>query len=172
MQIPWSFGGKKDLASVYKSRHYSYTPTFAIKRLNRNLRWDILCLEAMNDPKKIFITCFSRGSTDTFHAVKNFTPQQKERLIITACGPILILARNLGFRVNNFISTGDTFSLYFHPALEEDPNSYDSIANVFLLSQEDGFSGLNRDHFFKSITYQNEIKRRLIPLYNKYGGVR
>jgi hypothetical protein len=164
-----SFGKLKDFNSVRLSRKNSNYTSFAIRRLNRELQWDIKCLEAMDDRRKLFINCFSRGATDTYHACKNFTNNQKDRLLITACGPIMTLPRSLGYRVMNLISIGDWCSMNYHPGLDKDPNKYHSFADVFLLPQSDGFSGFIRDHFFKSKTYQKGIKDFAEPLYDEHG---
>lgn len=167
-----SKGFLKDLASVYRARRNPDYTSHAVRRLNRTIQWDILCLEAMNDPRKIFINCFSRGAADTYHACKTLTREQRDRLIITACGPIMTLPRNLGFKVTNLISSGDWCSLHFHKGVKQNPRKYEDWADVFLLQQKDGFSGFTRDHFFKSNTYQEGIKVVTNPLYKEFGFLR
>lgn len=168
-----SFGSTiKDLTSVYATRNEPNYTSFAIRRLNRNIKWDTMVLDAMNDPRKIFITAFSRGSGDVFHGTKNLTQSERERLIITACGPILTLPRDRGFKVTNLISEGDWCSLFFHPGLEKNPHKYKSFADVYLLPQIDGFTGFNKDHFFTSKTYQDGIKQFQLPDYDTYGGLK
>ncbi len=164
-----SWGTLKDLFSVNRSRKNPNYTSFTIRRLNRELQWDMHCLEAMNDPRKLFVNCFSRGAADTYHACKNFTAQQRDRLIITACGPIMTLPRNLGFRVMNLISEGDWCSLHYHKGLLKDRKKFEYVADVFLLSQKDGYSGFIRDHFFKSKTYQEGIQDFTLELYKKHG---
>ncbi len=94
---------------------------------------------------------------------------QKDRLIITACGPIMTLPRNLGFSVQNLISKGDSYSLHFHKELKDDPHAYDSFADVQLLEQQDSASWFTQDHFFKSKTYQEGIKLFSVSQYDEYG---
>lgn len=164
-----SKGPLKDLFSIYRARNRPNYTSFAVRRLNRELQWDIHCLTAMNDPRKLFVNCFSRGATDTYHACKHFSKEQRDRLIITACGPIMTLPRNLGFRVMNLISKGDWCSLYFHKGIIQNPWKYEAFADIFLLTQKDGFSGFVRDHFYKSRTYQEGTKDFTEPLYKKFG---
>jgi RHS repeat-associated protein len=167
-----SWGKWKDLKSVNQARENPNYTSFAVRRLSRELQWDAHCLNAMNDPRKLFINCFSRGAADTYHACKNFTIEQRDRLIITACGPIMTLPRSLGFVVRNLISEGDWCSLHYHKGLKEDPMKYESFANVRLLPQKDGFHGFTKDHFFKSKTYQDGIFDFTVPLYDKHGLIR
>ncbi|MDE3045800.1 MAG: RHS repeat-associated core domain-containing protein, partial [Verrucomicrobiota bacterium] len=63
-----SFGALRDLLSVYKSKADINYTSFAIRKLSRELRSDGLSMEALQDPRKVFVTCFSRGSTDVWHA--------------------------------------------------------------------------------------------------------
>ena len=159
----------EDLYSVYRSKRDPNYTSFAIRRLNRNLRFDIVYMEALQDDRKLFITCFSRGSTDTYHGVKNLTTEQRNRLIITACGPTMILPRDLGFSVMNLISEGDRCSLFCNLGLGKNLEKYESSADLRILQQKDGFLKLNRDHFFESRTYQEGIQDFTGPKYRDYG---
>lgn len=169
-----SYGFSEDLTSVWESAvgpDYKNYMSDSIRTYSRNIQWDVLCLEALNDPRKVFITCFSRGAADTYHAVKDFTPEQKQRLIIVACGPIMTLPRDLGFKVTNLISTGDFFSLAFHPQLLERPEWYKRFADIIILLQKDR-NGLNGDHFFLSKTYQEALEEQSVDDYKEYGVLR
>ncbi len=165
-----TFGFFKDLGSVYESRSNPNYSTPFIRMLKQSLLQDIRSLEAANSLKKIFIDCFSRGSTDTYHAVKDFTRDQKDRLIIISCGGIKMLPRDLGFAVINLVSKGDWCSLHFNSELKKNPKAYDSWADVVLLKQKDGFKGFIKDHFALSRTYQDGIKEHGQELYQTYGG--
>lgn len=167
-----TFGKKYDLTSVYKSKNDPNYSTDFIKQFSREIQLNILCMEAMQDPRKIFITCFSRGSTDVYHACKNLSLEHKKRLIITACGPIMILPRDLGFIVKNLVSVGDWYSFRCNPGLEDNPENYHKYANVRILPQKDGFSGFNKDHFFKSMTYQDGIQDHCVADYRDYGEIK
>ncbi|MBS0626016.1 MAG: RHS repeat-associated core domain-containing protein [Verrucomicrobia bacterium] len=165
-----SFGIPKDLSSVWHSlldRDYS-TP--AIKKLERDVRFDCHLLDAANDPRKVFITPFSRGSTDTYHAIKNMT-QHRDRLIITACGPIMILPRSLGFKVTNLISSADWCSLGCNRGYTKHPDLFDRVADTVLLPAKD-WDGITADHFFLSKTYQDGIKKYSVEDYKDYGALR
>jgi hypothetical protein len=128
-------------------------------------------MDALQDPKKIFITAFSRGSTDVYHGVKELPQIQKDRLMITALGPIMILPRDLGYHVMNLVSDGDWCSKFCNPGLKRNLAKYREYADVNILPQRDGFTGVIRDHFFLSKTYQAGIKRYTRPLYEEYGGL-
>ncbi len=167
-----SEGTYKDLKSVRRIKRDSNYDSFAIWKLKREIKSSSLYMEGLNDPRKLFITAFSRGAGETFHAVKNLGSEEKNRLIITACGPIMILPRDLGFSVTNLISSGDWCSLFCNSALKKDPHSFDDVANVRMLDQIDGFSGCIKDHFFLSNTYQGEIADFTRKNYDKFGGPR
>ncbi len=89
---------------------------------------------------------------------------------ITACGPVMILPRKLGFSVINLVSSGDWCSLFCNRGLKNHPERYDANAEVRILDQKDGFSGFNKDHFFISRTYQEGIQRFTSDSYKQYGG--
>jgi len=57
-----TFGKKDDLKSVYKSKNDPNYSTDFIRRFSRELKFNILSLEMLQDARKIFITGFSRGS--------------------------------------------------------------------------------------------------------------
>ena len=153
-----SFGTLRDLLSVVKSKTDPDYSSFAIRRLNRHLQAEILCMDALKDPRKVFVTCFSRGSTDVWHAAKTLSSDMKNRLIITACGPIMALPRDLGFNVTNLISEKDWCSRACNWGS-------DSLANTYMLPQPHGFKG----HFFQNPTYQEGIKNYTEDLYRAYG---
>ena len=169
-----SFGMLKDPLSVFKSKIDSNYTSFAIRRLGRHLQSEIVCMDALQDPRKVFITCFSRGSTDVWHAVKTFSSRERERLIITACGPIMILPRDLGFNVMNLVSEKDWcskvcnlgFGIRRETSRTEDGS--DSLSKVYMLPQKHGFKG----HFFQNPTYQDGIQYYTENLYRKYGELR
>jgi RHS repeat-associated protein len=161
-----SYGAVGDLASVFSSLVNPSHMTDSISQFRRNLEWDIFCMDVMNDPRKIFLHGFSRRAADIFHATKNFTRQQRDRLIITACGPIMILPRSLGFKVTNLISKGDWYSLACNSYMT--PESITPYANVRFLPQKDS-NGAMGDHFFQSKTYQEAIKEHSIEDYKEYG---
>ena len=99
----------------------------------------------------------------------NLTPEERERLIITACGPIMMLPKDLGFFVQNLVSEGDWCSLACNQGLIENLEERRKTANIEILPQIDGFKGFNRDHFFLSNTYQQGILKYAQPYYDKYG---
>lgn len=163
-----TFGKLNDLKSVFHARNRDdYTSDF-VEQFSRKLQFDTIALQAMGDKRKVFINCFSRGSTDVYHAVKNFTREQKDCLVITACGPTKILPRNLGFIVKNLISAGDRYSNLLNHQELNDPN-LDDYAHVHILPQIDGFHGIKGDHFFQSKTYQKGILDYCVRDYEKYG---
>ncbi len=164
-----SFGYMKDFVSVFFAESNPKYTSFASQRIARNLAWDIGCMDAMNDPRKLFQVVHSRGATAIYHAVKDFTPQQKDRLIIFSLGGIMILPRNLGFKVTNLIAEKDAYSLFFHRGLRKDPHKYDSFADVHILPQEGGFFHNFTSHGFTTDTYQQGIRDFVIPEYNKWG---
>jgi RHS repeat-associated protein len=156
----------------FSSCRLSYS-SFAVKRINREIRFSSSYMDALQDPRKIFLTAFSRGAADTFHAVKTLSPEQKYRLIITACGPIMILPRNLGFSVTNLISSGDGCSLACNPGLKSHLKKYRSFADVEILPFNFSPSRvINWDHYFSSPRYQEGIKKYLAPKYVEYGELR
>jgi RHS repeat-associated protein len=167
-----SFGTFGDPLSVYRSKYNQNYTSFAVRRINREVRSSALYMDALNDPRKIFVTAFSRGVADTYHAVKTCSPEHKNRLIITTCGPTMILPRNLGFSVTNLVSSGDWCSKFCNWGFRRNFNKYDGFAKVVMLPQRDGFSGFIRDHFFLSNTYQEGIKIFTAEKYEKYGGPR
>ncbi len=88
----------------------------------------------------------------------------------------MVLPRNLGFSVTNLVSAGDWCSIKcITPSVPMDMDWYikknpsllrrifDDFADVFPLSQKDGFSGFNKDHFFLSRTYQGGNKSSDFP---------
>ena len=83
----------------------------------------------------------------------------------------MILPRNLGFIVKNLISEGDWPSLACNRGLKEKLNDdeFKKSYDVKMLFQIDGFSGIFKDHFFQSETYQNGIKRHCLRDYRNYG---
>ncbi|HSX37494.1 MAG TPA: RHS repeat-associated core domain-containing protein [Chlamydiales bacterium] len=164
-----SFGFFKDLYTVWKSKRDNNYSSDAVRKLSREVRFNNLCMSALEDQRKLFVTGFSRGSAEIYHAVKNFSEEERNRLIITTCGPIMILPRNLGFLVTNMVSSGDWCSFFCNSGLRRHPERYD-FADVRILDQKDGFSGFNRDHFFQSRTYQEGLANITTPQYRKYGG--
>jgi len=163
-----SKGLYKDFKSLFKTQKSNYHSS-ATRKLNREIVFSSLCMDLLDDPRKLFITAFSRGAAEVFHSVKNLSIEQKNRLIITACGPIMILPRDLGFSVTNLISQGDNCSLFCNRELKKDMFCYDDVAFVRILSQKDGFCKITRDHFFLSRTYQEEINRTSKIKYETYG---
>lgn len=164
-----TYGKFQDLSSVFKSRS---TPDYSddfIKDFKSTLLSDIKRMDEAKNPLKIFINSFSRGSAYVYHSIKDFTPEQKNRLMIYSCGGTMMLGRNMGFKVENFVSEGDWCCLHFHPELKKNPKAYDGWANVRILEQKDGFKGLNKDHFFLSQTYQGAIQYYETPQYKIYG---
>ena len=165
-----TFGFFGDLTSVRSSTHRTNYNSDFIRQFRSQLKTDMTRMDHEQDPRKIFIVSFSRGSADVYHTVKDFTPEEKQRLFITACGPIMILNKNLGFRVINLISEGDWCSkMCTGIHCEKDLKKYQNPAEVHLLDQIDGFSGFNKDHFFESRTYQGGISDFCIKEYQKYG---
>jgi RHS repeat-associated protein len=160
-----TFGAVEDLLSVFKSKVFRNYSTHSIKRLDRDLRSQILCMDALQDQRKVFVTCFSRGSTDVWHAAKNLSTEQREKLIITACGPIMVLPKSLGSKVMNLISEKDWCSLACNPKLIFNSQAYNGFAEVYLLPQNQGFQG----HYFTSSTYQDGIKRLTVGHYQNQG---
>lgn len=163
-----SFGTISDLISVWRGIKDPNHTSFAIRRLHRELSSHTTALKAMDDPRKIFVTGFSRGCADIFHAAKNLSPKQREGLIITACGPIKILPREFGFSVVNLISDGDWCSSFCSGG-KKYLHQYRQYADVEILPQKDGFSGLIRDHFFLGKTYQDGIQESTYDKYMKFG---
>jgi len=152
-----TLGKVQDSKTVYDMRHQKqYTSDF-ITLFRQTLRDSIRFLEANNDPRKIFITAFSRGAGSVYHTVNPMTLEEKNRLIIVACGPIMVLPRVLGFQVVNLISKGDPYSGYLNREFLDDPGKYEDDYKIQKLDQKDGFSGFQRDHFFLSKTYQTGI---------------
>jgi hypothetical protein len=121
-------------------------------------------MDLLQDPRKIFLNGFSRGAADIFHAVKKFTPAQKKRLIITVCGPIMILPRNLGFKVTNLISNEDWYSI---SCILHDLEILKHSDVRFLKSKDS--NGAMFDHFFQSKTYQEGLKEHCLEDYKEYG---
>jgi RHS repeat-associated protein len=156
-----SLGWFQDLRSVTRSKLDVHYDSPAIYRLRNSLRADILTLDALQDHRKIFLTGFSRGSSDIFHAVKDFSREQKDRLIITACGPIMVLPKDLGFSVTNLIAVGDWCSRLCNFGAHLDPN----VRVEFLTGN--GF--WSREHYFRSETYQRGIREFEVPLYETFG---
>ncbi|MBS0625014.1 MAG: hypothetical protein JSS32_03080 [Verrucomicrobia bacterium] len=156
-------GTLKDLASVWLGRNIvEYDSGFA-KMFRKRLVEDIAELEKKKSPKKIFIVPFSRGGIDIYHAARTLNQKQRGRLVILSCGSAMILPRYLGNRVDNLVSKGDPACLYLHQELVVNPMAFDEYANVILLDRKDGYTGIHRDHFFASRTYQGALKdyRRL-----------
>jgi RHS repeat-associated protein len=165
-----SFGLFRDLFSVYQSKRDPNYSTFSTRRLNKELLANIHSMDALNDPRKLFVTSFSRGAAYLYHGTKEFTPEQRNRLIVTACGPTMILPRSLGFSVTNLVSEADWCSLWCNPGLSNHPERYQSYADVHILSQEGGV--FTRGHYFKNRTYQVGIQDYTVPLYRKYGEIK
>jgi RHS repeat-associated protein len=135
-----------------------YTSDF-ITLFRKTLRDAARFLEANNDPRKIFIVAFSRGAGSVYHTVNPMTLEERNRLIIVACGPIMMLPRRLGFQVANLISKGDPYSGFLNSEMLENREKYRQEFDIQPLDQLDGFSGFQRDHFFLSKTYQEGIWR-------------
>ncbi|MBI3900588.1 MAG: hypothetical protein HY324_00390, partial [Chlamydiia bacterium] len=160
-----SFGWTEDLHSVFQSRRETYTHD-GIEKLRLTLQLELACMEIKQDPRKLFITCFSRGATDVWHAVKDFSQEQKNRLVITACGPTLFLPRDLGFSVINLVSRSDWCSRFMandflygkHPT-----------ADVIYLPPSGGHSLFQREHYFLNHTYQQGLRDHTQPLYEQFG---
>jgi|GEM_PF-2728242 hypothetical protein len=169
-----TFGLKGDFMSVWETRYYTdYTSDF-VKTFSRELQFTALCMDLVGDPRKIFITGFSRGVADTYFSTKDLPQNVKDRLIITACGGILIIPRSCGFITNNFISEGDWPSKMLNGIsndLEERAEMLEihrRDANVRILDQIDG-SGVNGDHFIQSKTYQQGLKDHVFETYKNHG---
>ena len=170
-----TFGATGDGKSVLKSRcDVNYT-SFFIRQFSRELQFTAICMDLLQDPRKIFITAFSRGAADTYFATKDLPRNMKNRLIITGCGGILMIPRSCGFVVENLISEGDWPSrllngISYNPEEREAMlEMHDRDAEVRMLNQIDGFSGVNRDHFFQSKTYQKGLQDYVWPLYKEQG---
>lgn len=160
-----SFGFFGDLPSVRQSKNYSSDyDSSAVRNVNRELLFSSTCMDALQDSRKIFVTAFSRGAADTFHAMKDFTIEQSNRFIITACGPTMILPKDLGFSVMNLISDKDWCSRVCTRNNPQDSN----FANIRILEQPDGFIG----HSFLNPTYQKGISDYAKDQYNEFGGPR
>ena len=99
----------------------------------------------------------------------NLTPEERERLIITACGPIMILPKDLGFFVQNLISEGDWCSMFCNRGQLKDLDEARKIANIRILPQMDGFKGPFKDQFFLSETYQYGNEKYGVPWYEEFG---
>jgi hypothetical protein len=104
-----SFGFSGDLRLIGKILKYNTYESFASKRLNRTVAFDIANLDAAEDPKKIFLTASSQGCANLFYGTYNLIPEQRKRLIITAVGSVIMLPRELGFLVTNQILERDSF---------------------------------------------------------------
>lgn len=165
-----SFGFFADLQTVRHSKkpNRNYSTDFT-RIFKKELQRTMARMDASQDPRKIFITCFSRGAADVYHTLKHFTFEERQRFIITACGPIMILPRNLGFIVQNLVSEGDWCCFQCNSGLEKDPEKYQSMADVHILDQIDGFDGFNGDHFFESATYQKGIADYTVSNYKEFG---
>jgi RHS repeat-associated protein len=161
--------GIGDLVSLIPAAFGSNYKSNASEYLERNLKWDCLVLKILNDPRKIFITAFSRGTADVYHAVKNLSREEKDRLIITGCGGIVMLPRDLGYKVTNLFAEKDAYSLAFHRGLRKNAHKFDSVADVHLLPQPSGFFRNFSSHAFANDTYQQGIKRYTVPDYDKFG---
>ncbi len=166
-----SFGRRKDLISVWNSIHDENYSSFAVRRLNREIEFQAACLDALQDPRKIFISAFSRGAADTYHATKNLGPRAKDRLMITANGPIMVLPNSLGHSVINLVSKGDWCSWVCNGGFDRYMEDGGREATVHILPRDTGLFGLRPSHYFESETYQDGICEFVVPEYQKYGGL-
>jgi hypothetical protein len=156
------------IQSVYHWRETSDYTNFEIRRLKDKVQWNSLALDAMGDPGKIYLVAFSRGSSVVYHAVKDLTQQQKDRLVIVFCGPTMDIPNSLGlFFTKNFITYNDFASLHFHPGITMYPEIYEKKANIELLGPSEGLSGLlfrlTTGHRFVNELYQKAIKDTVLP---------
>jgi RHS repeat-associated protein len=166
--------GKKDLVSVGQVIYFAdYTSDF-IRKFSRELEFVSLCMDLLGDPRKIFISAFSRGVAETYFATKDLPQNVKNRLIITALGGILIIPRSCGFITQNLISEGDRASKMLN-GISNDPEERAEMlkmhrrdANVQILKQIDS-SGINEDHFIQSKTYQKGLQDHVVETYKKHG---
>lgn len=160
-----SFGPLKDLFTVFLSKSFlSYNSHF-VKMFRQRLIDDLANLPA--EGKKIFIICFSRGVADVFHTIKDFTEEQREKLIILACGPVLLMPKEMGFKVVNVISKGDWPAQTCNEEHLVNPTSYETWADVIFLASND-HRPLIGDHFFESMTYQGWLREFGRPLYEAH----
>ncbi|HLB52082.1 MAG TPA: RHS repeat-associated core domain-containing protein [Chlamydiales bacterium] len=160
-----SFGWPQDIRSVFQSQHLFYSHQ-GIEKLRLALQLEIACMEIQEDPRKLFITCFSRGATDVWHAVKDFSQEKKDRLIITACGPTMLLPRDLGFSVTNLISRGDWCSRFITKEILHFGHPH---ADVVHLPSANGHIPFHPEHYFLNKTYQQGLRNHTKPLYEEYG---
>ena len=167
-------GKWKDASTVMQCRNDpSYTNNF-IERLRTRIVNTAAQMDQMNDPGKIFATGFSRGVGEIYHAVKNLPTEVKNRLIITCLGGILIIPRDCGFIVRNYISEGDGASRYLNGLLGSDEQvsktlaRYQGYADVQMLPQKDSKPWIG-DHFFMSKTYQGVPVEETMQSYKLYG---
>lgn len=157
-----------DVISVFDAKREGYQNQ-TIENLRRRLKLEISCLEITKDPRKIFATCFSRGASDLYHAVKDFSSEEKERLVIHAYGPTKILPRDLGFSVTNYISEADWCSMVSSGAFLQSQQDISSYADLIMLSPE-RTSFLELEHKFLGDTYQKGIEQYTKPVYEQLGG--
>lgn len=161
-----SFGLFKDLRSVHHSRNNDNYTSFATRRLSRELHFQTTSYETLQDPRKLFLTLFSRGAADGYHAIKDLPDNLKQRLIVTACGPAKYIPESFGHIVNNLISDGDWCSKWLNR------REIGHHANIRILEQKDKCNWFIQDHFFQSKTYQEGIVDFTRKLYNQYGILR
>ncbi len=166
-----TFGFTEDLHSVFESMQVGYENPF-IQLLRNQLKEDIAELERAGDPRKIFLIAFSRGSASIYQAVQPLSQEERERLIVIACGPTMLLTNDLGFKVLNLLSKRDNLSLSVcHIAYNLYPERYQGKKVTRLLLPKQSPSWMKRvfDHEFVSRTYQKGIEKYVSALYKEFG---
>jgi len=161
----------EDLHSVFQSMQSGYDNAF-IRLLRRQLRSDIQELDQMDDPRKLFIISFSRGSASVYHAIEPLSPEEKSHLIIIACGPTMLLTSDLGFKVLNLLSKRDKLSASIcYASCNLYPERYLGKKVIRLLLPKQSPSWMKRvfDHEFASRTYQKGIEKYVTALYREFG---
>ncbi len=163
-----TYGMPGDLSAVATSSDGPIKITDLMRRLRKNIEWDIYCLEVLNDGRKLFLMTFGQEIPETYHITKLFTKKQKERLIITALRPVMILPKSLGYKVTNIISEGDWFALASNPNVLNYLEPTAPSARILILASQ-ASNGFDGDPFFLSQVYKESILKYCANEYFKYG---
>ena len=164
-------GFTEEIHSVFESMKPDYDSAF-IRLLRSQIKSDIQELEEMGDPRKLFIVAFSRGAASVYHVIQPLSQEERDRLIVIACGPTMLLTSDLGFKVVNLLSKRDKLALSVcHIAFNLYPERYLDKKATRLLLPKQSPSWFKRvfDHEFVSKTYQKGIERYVTGLYEEFG---
>jgi hypothetical protein len=159
------------LLLTFLERTGLYEPT-TIKMIQNELKNHANYLIKNNIQTKSFVSCFSRGSLDTYLVMGGLSKEQRNQFIIFSAGFAKAIPKDFGFKVINIRTIEDPVPKFVDrlaclglEKIDEDFLQTDKFDIEVIPNEKKGFA----DHYFQNPSYQGRIKYYFSEYYKLYG---